>query len=71
MKVTKLTTQEFTEEEFSTVYPDASWAYNSGCHTITQFSENQCVIDAKRYRFNFDNFTAVLQLKLKRLFHAN
>lgn len=71
MKVTKLTTQEFTEEECSTVYPDASWAYNSGCHTITQFNENQCVIDAKRYRFNFDNFTAVLQLKLKRLFHAN
>jgi hypothetical protein len=71
MKVTKLTTQEFAEEEFSSIYPNSKWTYNSGCHTIAQFKDNLCVIDAKRYRFNFDNFTAVLQLKLKRLFHAH
>jgi folate-dependent phosphoribosylglycinamide formyltransferase PurN len=71
MKVTKLTPQEFAEEELSSIYPNSKWTYNSGCHTIAQFNDNQCVIDAKRYRFNFDNFTAILQLKLKRLFHAH
>lgn len=66
-EVTALTENFFSEKIVKRIEPRQSWKFNKGLHTFS-IAGNNILIDAKRYAFNFDNFSHILSRKIKRIF---
>jgi hypothetical protein len=67
-EIIELTETSFVEKTINRISPEPNWKYRDGLHTLSIIDENCFLIDAKSYRFNFDNFTAQLKKKFRRLF---
>ncbi|HLG04259.1 MAG TPA: hypothetical protein VI731_11735 [Bacteroidia bacterium] len=66
-EITELTESAFSEVIHRRMEPQGDWKYNRGLHTFSVVDENHVLIDAKRYAFNFDNFSHALSRKMRRL----
>jgi hypothetical protein len=66
-EIVTLDENSFEEKTVRRISPSAGWKYNKGLHTFSVAGEF-ILFDAKRYRFNFDNFRRVFGRKIKRVF---
>jgi hypothetical protein len=66
-EILKLDENSFEEKTIRRIAPAVEWKYNKGLHTFS-IAGDYILFDAKRYRFNFDNFRHVFGRKIKRLF---
>ncbi len=67
-EITELSEISFSEKNIARIAPDGKWKFSKGLHTFSIVGKDTILIDAKRYNFNFDNFTHVLGKKTKRIF---
>lgn len=54
-EIDTLSPEQFSEHEINYLAPNDQWEYNKGLHTVSPLGENQTLIDAKSFRFNFAN----------------
>lgn len=66
-EIVDLNENTFSEKTIRRISPSPGWKSNKGLHTFS-VAGDFILIDAKRYRFNFDNFRHILSRKIKRLF---
>ena len=68
MLVTKLTPNEFAEEQAAAISPRPDWPFAGGLHTISAVSDDVTLIDAKRYLFTAGGFKQKLGSIARKLF---
>lgn len=66
-EIDMLTPHQFAEHEINYLAPNDQWEYNKGMHTVSPLGENQTLIDAKSFRFNFANLKWEIIRKLRKV----
>ncbi len=67
-EIVTLSETDFFERPVKRLGPHPQWKFGKGLHTFSVVDGDTVLIDAKRYVFNFDNFSHVMRRKLRRLF---